>query len=146
MNIQISNTPLNMEIYGYSAIALNKEYVQTAFRLSGKTWDTIKNNTIQNKGKNCWVYESDERVFAGVELINNADGGKYKMESMRIQLEKYAYYKHVGPYSLIKEAGQNMIHELLKMGYKTREPYIEIYGHWTNNEALLETELIMNIR
>jgi len=145
MNLQIINVPFDLEIYGFSELVLNKEYTQTAFRLSGKTWEIIKTNSIENKGKNCWVYETGDQVFAGVELVDNANGSKYKMEQKLIRLERYAYHKHIGPYSRIKEAGQHMLSELLKLGYETQPPYIEIYGHWTNNEALLETELIMHI-
>lgn len=146
MDIQIISTPFELEIYGFGATTINKEYVQTAFNLSAKTWAVVKNNSILNKGKNCWVYSFGEHVFAGVELINNDDGYKYQLERMLIQCDLYAYYKHVGPYSLIKQAGTTMTDELIKLGYTTKSPYIEIYGHWTNNESLLETELIMNLQ
>jgi hypothetical protein len=59
---------------------------------------------------------------------------------------KYAYYKHVGPYNLIKQVGQHMRDELKDKGFGTIFPYIEIYGHWTNDDTKLETELLMNLR
>jgi effector-binding domain-containing protein len=63
-----------------------------------------------------------------------------------ISLTKYAYYKHVGPYHLIKQAGQNINAELKQKGFETTLPYIEIYGHWTNDETKLETELLMCLK
>ncbi len=108
-------------------------------------WQTVKSNNLKNKGLNIWVYEQDQRVFAGVELngILNQDTG---LEQKSITLIKYAYYKHIGPYNLIKQAGLNMTDELKSKGYETILPYIEIYGHWTNNEAKLETELLMSLK
>jgi hypothetical protein len=93
----------------------------------------VKGKGLKNEGKNVWVYESDHLVFAGVELIppiSNETG----LEVIEISLKKYAYYKHVGPYHLIKQAGQQMNQTLEQMGEKSALPYIEIYGHWTPDE------------
>jgi hypothetical protein len=55
-----------------------------------------------------WVYEPNEKVFAGVELVDESLNGS-GLEQKNIHLVKYAWYKHVGPYGLIKQAGQDMI-------------------------------------
>ena len=145
MNLEIINTPLKLDLYGFSGIAVNKDYAGTAFKLMDKMWQTVKSNNLKNKGLNIWVYEQDQRIFAGVELSNipNQDTG---LELKRITLLKYAYYKHIGPYSLIKQAGENMTDQLKSKGYETILPYIEIYGHWTNDETKLETELLMSLK
>jgi hypothetical protein len=39
-----------------------------------------------------------------------------------------------------------MINELNKRGLSIGDPYIEIYGHWTNDETKLETELVMCLK
>ncbi|HRH51155.1 MAG TPA: GyrI-like domain-containing protein [Panacibacter sp.] len=145
MSLEIINTPLILNIYGFSGIAINKDYSGTAFKLMDKMWQTVKSKKLKNKGLNIWVYEEDHRVFAGVELsdILDQDTG---LEQTRITLLKYAYYKHVGSYNLIKRAGQNMTNELKNKGYETMLPYIEIYGHWTNDETKLETELLMSLK
>jgi len=39
-----------------------------------------------------------------------------------------------------------MINELKKRGFETDLPYVEIYGHWTDDEAKLETELLMSLK
>ena len=142
MKIEIINQELKLTISGFSGIAANKNYAGTAFALMDKIWPVVKSKGLKHKGLNIWVYEPNEQVFAGVELEDQLlqDTG---LEQKEIILTKYAYYKHFGPYKLIKQAGEGMQNELLQMGLKSALPYIEIYGHWTNDESKLETELIM---
>lgn len=142
MDIQIISTPLHLVLHGFGGLAPDKDYAGTAFRLSGKMWEIIKTQGIKNKGKNTWVYEAGDNVFAGVELDNPGETAG-RLEVRRIQLDKYAYYKHTGSYKLIGQAGQAMKNELTKQGYKIVLPYIEIYGHWTGQDHTTETELIM---
>jgi len=145
MNVEIINEPFSITIYGYSGVAINKDYAGTAFKLMDKMWQTVKSNSLKNKGINIWVYEPDEKVFAGVEL-DDAHKQNTGLEQKNVHLEKYAYYKHTGPYNLIKQAGQNMTAELKKLRLETDLPYIEIYGHWINDETKLETELLMCLK
>jgi len=145
MNLEIINEPLRLDIYGFSGVAINKDYAGTAFKLMGKMWQIVKSNNLKNKGLNIWVYEQDQRVFAGVELIGIPDRDT-GLEQKSVTLSKYARYKHIGPYNLIKQAGQNMTDDLKSMGHEIILPYIEIYGHWTNDETKLETELLMSLK
>ena len=145
MNLEIFNEPLRLDIYGFSGIAINKDYAGTAFKLMDKMWQTVKSNNFKNKGLNIWVYEQDQRVFAGVELNDIPNPGT-GLEQKSITLLNYACYKHIGSYNLIRQAGQNMTDELNSKGYETILPYIEIYGHWTNDETKLETELLMSLK
>ena len=142
MNIEIITKKLELNIYGFSGIATNKDYAGTAFKLSGRMWQIIKENDIKNKGKNIWVYEPNDKVFTGVELDNTSNTHNI-LEEKNITLIKYAYYKHVGSYNLLKQVGTNMRNELKSKGFETGLPYIEIYGHWTNDESTCETELLM---
>jgi hypothetical protein len=145
MKAEIINKNLTLGIYGFSGIAINKDYAGTTFQLMDKMWRTVKANNLINKGLNIWVYEPNEKIFAGVELYDspNHDTG---LEHKVVDLTNYAYYKHIGPYNLIKQAGQNMRDELASKGFETSFPYIEIYGHWTNDETKLETELLMSLK
>jgi hypothetical protein len=145
MNVEIINGPFRLDIYGFSGVALNKDYAGTAFRLSGKMWDVVKAKKFKNKGLNIWVYEPCEMVFAGVEPDGIPEHGN-GLELKSITLAKYAYYKHIGPYNLIKQAGLNMQNEIKDKGLETCLPYIEIYGHWTNDETKTETELFMSLK
>jgi len=146
MNIEIITKNLKLDIYGFGSIATSKDYVGTAFKLSGKMWEVVKTNRLPNKGMNIWVYDSDDKVFAGIELENNIGTDNVELERMAINLEKYAYFKHIGSYNLIKQTGKNMTSELTRRGFEVMLPYIEIYGHWTNEESKLETELLMCIK
>jgi effector-binding domain-containing protein len=146
MNIEIVTERFQLDIYGFGGIAINKDYVGAAFKFSGKMWETVKANGLKNKGLNVWVYEPRDMVFAGVELDNPTDGQNSSLEEKKIRLEKYAYYKHIGPYNLIKQKGQKMINELTSKGFEVILPYIEIYGHWTKDETKLETELLMCLK
>lgn len=145
MNVEIIAEPLSLNIYGFSGIAINKDYAGTAFRLMDRMWQTVRSNNLKNKGTNIWVYEHGERVFAGVEL-NDPPEQDTGLEQKSISLLKYALYKHIGPYHLIKQAGLAMTAELNSKGYETILPYVEIYGHWTNDESKLETTLLMCIK
>ena len=145
MNVEIMNEPFRLDMYGLVAIAKNKDYAGTAFMLMNKMWQTVKANELKNKGVNIWVYESNEKVFAGVELTDTHTD-RTGLEQKSIALNKYAYYKHIGSYNLIKQVGQNMRDELKNRGLEVSFPYVEIYGHWTNDETRLETELLMCLK
>ena len=143
--MEIVEHPLSLEIYGLAKPAVGKDYVGTAFGLSGKLWEIVKSNNVKNRGLNVWVYEPNDIVFAGVELLEPL-GKDVGLERRNIFIQKYARHKHVGPYHLIKVSGQIMQDELKAKGFETALPYIEIYGHWTNDESKLETELIMSLK
>ena len=145
MKVEVINKNLEIAVYGFSGIAVNKDYVGTAFKLMDKMWQVVKSNNLKNKGLNIWIYEQDENVFAGVELSDIPENN-IGLEQKNIVLTKYAYYKHIGSYNLIKQAGQNMRKELENKGFEITFPYIEIYGHWTEDETKLETELLMSLK
>jgi len=145
MSIEIIKKKLQLDIYGFSGTAINKDYEGAIFLLMKKLWKTVKSQDIKHKGLNIWVYEKNEKVFAGVELENPANQAN-ELEQKSITLKKYAYYKHIGSYNLLKQVGENMRKELNNLGFETRLPYIEIYGHWINDETRLETELIMCLK
>ena len=144
MTIEIIERNLRIDICGFSGTVVNNEYVQTAFRLMDKMWQVVKSEGLKNKGINTWIYD-DDKVFAGVEL-EDAGNQESGLERKTITLRRYAYYKHIGSYGLIKHVGQNMREELRTKGFETCSPYVEIYGHWTNEESKLETELLISLK
>jgi effector-binding domain-containing protein len=145
MKVEIITSPFRLKIYGFSGTAINKDYSGTAFRLSNKMWQAVKSNNLKNKGLNVWIYEPNEKVFTGVELDDNPTK-EIGLEQKNITLLKYAYFKHIGPYKLIKQVGQAMTDEIKQSGLEIDFPYIEIYGHWTTDETKLETELLMSLK
>ncbi len=146
MDIDIITRNLQLDIVGYGTVARNKDYAGTAFGLSRKTWEIIKANELKKKGKKIWISEEGDKVFEGVEGEDHKGGNIYGLEEKKLSLEKYAYYKHIGSYKLIGQAGQTMASELKKQGFEVILPYVEIYGHWTKDENKLETELFMSLK
>jgi effector-binding domain-containing protein len=142
MKIEIITNELTLNIFGFSGTAANKDYTGTAFRLMDKIWPIVKANNLKHKGMNIWVYEPNHKVFAGIEF-ESAPDADLGFEHKIITLTRYGYYKHIGPYNQIKQAGDNLRSELRKNGLEPTLPYIEIYGHWNNDETKLETELLM---
>ena len=144
MNVEIIHKKITLDLRGFSGIALNKDYAGTALTLMGRMWQIVKTKELKNKGINIWVYDVNDHVFAGVELYDSP-GPDIGLEHKSVILTKYAYYKHIGPYHLIKQAGQRMRDEIKTKGLETSLPYIEIYGHWSNDETKLETGLLMSL-
>src|SRR5690349_11780226 len=132
MNVQIIQEPLTLTVHGFSGVATDKDYVGTAFRLMDRMWKIVKGAGLKNKGLNVWIYGRNSEVFAGVELDAPCPED-IELEKKDVNLQKYGYVRHVGPYALIKETGQLMNQELTRDGYTIGSPYIEIYGHWTED-------------
>ena len=145
MNVEIFTEVLELDTYGFSSVVINGDYAGSAFKLMDKMWQIVKSNRLENKGRNIWIYEQGNAVFAGVEL-NSIPTPDIALEHKTLSLAKYAYYRHIGSYNLIKQAGENMRDELKSKGFEMVFPYVEIYGHWTNDETKLETELVMCLK
>jgi len=143
--MEIIHEQRQIEIYGYSGQAVNKDYKGIAFKLMDSMWQTVKQNGLSNKGINIWIYDKNEEVFAGAELLSPPNHDT-DLEIKSITLNKYAYHKHIGSYHLIPKIGLNMREDLQKKGLIAELPYIEIYGHWTSDEDKLETELLISLK
>jgi effector-binding domain-containing protein len=141
MPLEIINQPFNVALYGFSGKVLNKNYAGTGSPLMDAMWKEIKSKGIKNKGINYWVYEKDDMLFTGVEL-DQEPPADITLELKKINLVSYAYWKHTGPYTKLKEAYSNMHSELEKRNMKFYYPFLEIYGHWTEDETKLETEIL----
>ncbi len=146
MDIEIITKNFHLDVYGFGGIATNQDYAGTAFKLSDSMWKVIKANGLKNNGKNIWIYEAGHKVFAGIELTNPSDDNNHGLDKTTLNLGMYAYFKHIGPYNLIKHTGQRMTNELKKQRFNVTLPYVEIYGHWVSDETKLETELIMSLK
>jgi effector-binding domain-containing protein len=144
MDVEILNKDFSLTIYGFSGTAVNKNYGEAGFKLMNKMWEKVRSNNLRNKGINVWVYEPNETVFAGVELESTPENDT-GLESKQINLTKYAYYKHTGPYSGLAQAYSKMRTYLAANNLKAGFPGLEIYGHWSQDESKLETEIIMSL-
>jgi effector-binding domain-containing protein len=145
MALEIINKPFRVTLHGYSGKVMNKNYAGTGGPLMDAMWKEVKSKGIKNKGINYWVYEKNDMLFTGVELEQDIPRHS-EMELRNIHLPEYAYWKHVGPYSKLKEAYSNMHRELEKRNIPFYFPFLEIYGHWTPDENKLETEILFALQ
>jgi effector-binding domain-containing protein len=83
-------------------------------------------------------------MFSGVEVEGNVPAGA-KLEKKELHFSKYACYKHIGSYAKLHESCVNMKEELKRQGYTSMPVLVEIYGHWTNDESKLETEILISL-
>lgn len=144
MALQIIDTPLRIELHGFSGNVMNREYGKTGAALMDPLWKEIKSKGIKNKGINYWVYDWGEMLFTGVELDQPLPAGS-KMETKHIFLPRYVSSKHIGSYSRLKETYDAMHAELAKRNLDFYFPFLEIYGHWDADESKLETDIIFSL-
>lgn len=142
MDVEIVNKPFCLTLYGFAGTAVNKNYGETGSKLMNKMWETVRANNLKHKGMNVWVYGANEEVFTGIEL-EPATQENTGMEAKQINMNRYAYYKHIGSYSGLGQAYAKMRAYLAENNLKPISPGLEIYGHWNQDETKLETEILM---
>ena len=134
----------NVSLYGFSGVAATEDWSGTGKSLMDHLWHEVRTQKLPNKGINIWVYDEGKRLFTGVELTAPPPAGS-ALESRAITLPRYAYYKHIGPYTEMKSTYEAAREEFKRVGINARLPYVEIYGHWTDDQSKLETELLWSI-
>ncbi|MBS1663998.1 MAG: hypothetical protein JST68_23335 [Bacteroidetes bacterium] len=133
-----------IELYGISGIAENRNWAKTGISLMDKMWKEVKTRQLPNKGINVWVYEPGDKMFAGVELTAEPPGDTV-LERKVVMLPKYIWALHVGPYDRIPDSFKLLSEEFDRLGIKRGLPYLEIYGHWNEDVSKLETELLWSL-
>lgn len=145
MNLDIRTEPLIVTLFGASTVHDSKKcYGEEIRTLLDRVWPVIRAGGLKHKGINWVVYEAGHSIFAGVEIEHSA--AVAGLEQKAVRLDRYAACKHVGPYHLLSQTGDAMKAELRKRGLVSGPPYIEVYGHWNDDPAKLETELIHALR
>jgi hypothetical protein len=111
--------------------------------LLDRVWAVLRQNQTPNRGLNHVVYGPSDDVFAGVEAdITDAQAVALGLEKRNVHVSHYAYWKHVGPYGLLPGACESLRKWIELQGRRAATPLIEVYGHWTDDETKLETDLI----
>ena len=145
MNITIIDTPFKLTLYGKSKThEPAKSYGNELIALLNVVWATVKSHGIPTTGINHVVYGDQDEVFAGVILAQPSEFTS-ELSTQEFVLKRYAYYKYIGPYSGLPQANIEIRKEIEQRGLKIKAPMIEIYGHWTDDESKLETELLYAI-
>jgi hypothetical protein len=134
----------SISLYGFSGVAARQDWASTGKNLMNQLWQEVRFLELPNKGINIWVYDESYQLFTGVELMTPPPAG-CPLEGKTVTLSRYAYYKHIGPYSEMKTTYEAAREEFKKVGIRARLPYVEIYGHWTDDPSKLETELLWSI-
>lgn len=134
----------SLSLYGFSGVAARQDWAGTGKHLMNRLWQEVRSRQLATNGINIWVYDEGGHLFTGVGLTAPPPAGS-PLESKTVLLPRYAYYKHIGPYDKIKATYEAAHAELRKIGIRARLPYVEIYGHWTEDPSKLETELLWSI-
>jgi effector-binding domain-containing protein len=145
MEIQILQEPLELDLYGIGADVVDSDYSGTGRKLMDEMWSAIHANKLQYKGINFWVYDSATKMFVGVEL-DNGEASHGPLENKPVSLSKYVYYKHVGPYEKLGDIHRALEAEMAEQGLEEIGPRVEKYGHWTDDQSKLITEIFIAIR
>ena len=146
----MTNSPITLRkdfaitIYGFSGAAVPGAWAQTGIKLMNRMWEEVKSNQLPNKGLNVWIYDEDNKMFAGVELTAPPPENS-PLEQRTLVLTRYAYQKHLGSYDTLGKTVAAAHEEFKKLGIKAGRPYVEIYGHHTDDPAKLETELFWSV-
>ncbi len=144
-NFQILQRKISFDLHGFSGIAPEGKLPDTAFHLMNRMWQVVKSNNLKDNGLNVWGYDPGIQIFVGTELFEKSDPALGLQEKW-VVLKKCAFCRHVGPYKLIPQIGQLMRRELKNRGLEVGFPYVEVYGHWTQDEATLETDLYLALK
>jgi len=145
MEIEIRSEPLNFDLYGIGGDVVDHDYAGTGKRLMDEMWSTIQAGKVNYIGINFWVYDSATKMFVGVEL-NDGEGHHGSLEHKPVSLDKYVYYKHIGPYEKLGEVHRSLEEEMKKQGLEEIGPRVEKYGHWTEDQSNLVTEVYIAIK
>ncbi|MCR2821139.1 GyrI-like domain-containing protein [Lederbergia panacisoli] len=146
MEAVIINQEKTFTLFGFSKHhAQNKAYSETMFELLDQVWEEVRNKKLSHKGINHVVYDDDHMVFAGIEL-NFPSEEDPSLEKRTIHFNKYAYCKHIGPYSELDKSYKEIQSAIETSGEHHQFPTMEIYGHWNEDESKLETEIIYNLK
>jgi predicted transcriptional regulator YdeE len=143
VEIEVRSTPVELDLYGLSGDVPNYDYGGTGKALMDEMWGRIKAAEVQTKGINYWVYFSADRMMTAVELEDGP--GEAELEHRTVRLDKYAYFKHIGPYEQLHKVHQAMEEGMGVRGLKEIGPRVEKYGHWTNDATQLVTEIFIAV-
>lgn len=144
MNPEIRTNELSAVLSGASTPHDSKKcYGDEIKKLLDHVLGIIRGRSIANKGIN-WVIYDAGALFARAELIP-AEMEVSGLERRVVRLGRHAYWKHVGPYQLLGETCAAMKKSVEVQGLRPGAPLIEIYGHWNEDPAKLETEIVFPV-
>jgi effector-binding domain-containing protein len=112
-----------------------------------KVWAFLRTNPVPNSGLNVFLYHHPERsgepmnIDFGVQVPNRFDDTTSEVKCVETPSGVVAKTVHIGPYDRLGEA-----HAAIRQWCKANQRSIaaaswEVYGHWSNDPAKLETTI-----
>ena len=145
MNIIMVETPWVKTLFGLTDIHdPSRRYGEEIVALLGPVWKAVRLNLIATTGINHAVYGENGEYFCGLECVSQSQPIPGLIQR-QITLERYAYSKLIGPYSQIPRVYDEIRAEIKRLGLQAVAPAVEIYGHWNDDPAKLETEILICI-
>jgi hypothetical protein len=148
MEIEIIESPVQLQLYGLSSAVENHRYGEVGLRLMDQMWKIVKDAKLANTGINHWVYFADDRMFVGVEL-KRIDQPRIPepLEKCDFELNRYAKHIHIGPYHELPQTWQALTAELSARGENVTLPSLEVYAHSCEgaDESQATTTILMGL-
>ncbi|NBD23305.1 GyrI-like domain-containing protein [Paenibacillus glycinis] len=141
---RIVDEPFTVTLHGVAKPRLGDEpYGDIVMELLGRVWTEVRDQALPHRGVNHVFYGPDDVVFAGVELESAQLGDRVISQLTRrtLTLNEYAYCVHRGSYAGLGRTYDELCAAVSASGRECRKPLLEVYGHWNEDESLLETEI-----
>ena len=144
MTPEIIDSPFRVVLVGHRGRVEGASYGPTGKQLMDRLWSEVRQRGIKTKGVNHWVYLPGSEMFTGVELLDPA-AEVGPLERLMVVLPRYARRLHVGPYSGLADAWCEMKAALAAAGETPAATGLEVYGHWNEDPAKLETTILIGL-
>ncbi|AZN41505.1 GyrI-like domain-containing protein [Paenibacillus albus] len=145
-DVQVCSEPKTFTIYGVSRTHQEAtNYSEDVQALMNQLWGEIGAKKLPHLGINHMIYSFNDEVIAGVELKPEAAGIEHSLKPFTITLRSYAHFKHIGPYDRLCDAYDRIRAAAAASGLKVTQPGIEVYGHWNEDSAKLETDIYQSV-
>ena len=143
MAVEIREEPVSFNLHGISGDVPDRNYAAAGFKLMEGLWPLIKENALTTTGLNYWVYNGCDRMSTCVELKDGSTSDPF--ERVPVELGRYAYYKHVGPYDGLRQAYSAIDDAIASRGLTRSGVAVEKYGDWTEDASKLVTEVFVGL-
>ncbi len=115
----------------------------TMLELIGQAWAHIRAAGLKSDGINVAIYRGDPagvRVEAGAGVFEPFQGSA-TVSCIATPAGRAATAAHIGPYRLMGRAHSAIVEYCRQHGLKLEGTNWEIYGHWTDDETKLRTDI-----
>ena len=145
MTLEIRDVPYQKRLYGISIPVLSGQKPgEVMFSAMDALWSILRANAVPNAGVNHILYTAGTSVFAGVEIESSPDPA-LGLERIDVQIPRYAYYRHAGPYNQLGDVYRSVYEQIDSMHLAAGPLSLEIYGHWDADPSKLVTEILIGL-